>query len=166
MKALVTYYSRTGNTEQLARAISDALPSDKTLLPVAEVKEIKGYDLVLIGFPVEMHSVPTQVHPLFKALPKGQPIALFSTHGSLRGGRLYKQAMEHALSLSAGAVVLGSFESRGKVDPQVLDKLIQSSPYQAWAEEAQGAHSHPTAADLADAKAFATAMLAKASHKG
>jgi flavodoxin len=162
MKALVAYHSKTGNTERLARAIFDAIHLEKELLPLKEVESFAGYDIIFIGFPVQGHSVPAAVIPVFKNLPPGQPIALFCTHGSLRGGQLPKQAIEQALGLAARAKVLGTFGVRGAVDPKVIDALMQQLAHQAWAEEALGAHGHPDEADLADGREFAKGILARA----
>jgi flavodoxin I len=161
MKALVTYYSQTGNTEKVARAIYDAIHVDKAIMPIQKVTTTKGYDIIFVGFPVQAHSVPPAVLPVFKMLPAGQNIAIFCTHGSLRGGRLPKQALEHAGGLASRAKVLGTFGVRGTVDPAVLDSLVNRVEHQAWAEEALGAMGHPDAADLADAKEFTREMLAK-----
>ena len=164
MKVLVTYYSQTGNTEMLARAIYEAIHVDKELLPIRDVKTVQGYDVVFVGFPVQAHSVPAAVVPFFKDLPAGQAIALFCTHGSLRGGQLPKQAIESAIGLAPRVRILGTFGVRGKVNPKVIDSLMRMMEHQAWAEEAQGAAGHPDAADLADAKDFARTILAKVSH--
>ena len=161
MKALVTYYSQTGNTEKLARAIYDAIHFEKELIPIKDIKSSRGYDIIFVGFPVQAHSVPPAAHAFFKNLPDKQPIALFCTHGSLRGGHLPKQAIEHGISLASKARVLGTFGVRGKVNPRVIDALMKSLEHQAWAEEAQGAIDHPTDADLADGKSFAKEILAK-----
>jgi flavodoxin len=161
MKALVTYYSQTGNTEEIARAIHEAIHFEKELLPIRDIPSVQGYDIIFAGFPVQAHSVPAAFLPFFKKLPAGQPIALFCTHGSLRGGHLPKQAIEHAIGLASGARILGTFCVRGKVHPRVLDSLMTSVQNQAWAEEAQGACEHPDEADLADAKEFAKTILAK-----
>jgi flavodoxin len=161
MKALVTYYSQTGNTEKLARAIYEAIHVEKELLPMQEVKDTEGYDIIFIGFPVQSHSVPHAVLPFFKRLPQGQKIALFCTHGSLRGGQLPKQALEHGISLSTRAKVLGVFGVRGRVNPKVLESLMKQPEHRAWAEEAQGAYEHPNDTDLADGKGFARRILAK-----
>ena len=87
MKALVTYYSQTGNTEKIARAIYETIYFEKEILPVRDVKSLQGYDIIFAGFPVQAHSVPAAFLPFFKKLPAGQEIALFCTHGSLRGGQ-------------------------------------------------------------------------------
>jgi len=164
MKALVTYFSQTGNTEKLARAIYDAIHFEKDLLPIKDIESTQGYDIIFVGFPVQAHSVPAAVHPFFKNLTAGQPIAFFCTHGSVRGGHLPKQAIEHAIGLASRARVLGTFGVRGKVNPKVIDAMMQSVQHQAWAIEAQGAIDHPTDADLADGKTFAKGILAKIGH--
>ena len=63
MKALVTYYSQTGNTEKLARAIYKAIHVEKKLLPIEELKSVEGYDIIFVGFPVQAHSVPAARKP-------------------------------------------------------------------------------------------------------
>jgi flavodoxin len=163
MKALVTYYSQTGNTEKLARAIYEAIPIhvEKELLPVQDVKGTAGCDIIFVGFPVHSHSVPARLLPFFKSLPGGQNIALFCTHGSLRSGQLPRQALEHAIGLSDGSKVVGTFSARGRVDAQIIDSLMKQAEHRAWAEEAQGADEHPTEADLADGREFARSVLAK-----
>ena len=164
MKALVTYYSQTGNTEKLARAIYGAIHIEKEILPIRDIKSVKDYDIIFIGFPVHAHSVPAKLLPFFKSLPDGQNIALFCTHGSLRGGHLPKQALEHAVGLATRARILGTFGVRGKVDARIIEALMKQLEHQAWAEEAQGANDHPDHADLADGKEFALGVLAKIGH--
>lgn len=161
MKALVTYYSQTGNTEKLARAIYEAIHVEKELSPIQDVQDLRGYDIIFVGFPVHAHSVPAKVLPFFKNLPDGQNLALFCTHGSLRGGHLPKQAIEQALGLALRAKVVGTFGVRGKVHPRVIDELLKMAEHRAWAEEAQGACEHPSEADFSDGREFARGVLAK-----
>jgi flavodoxin len=161
MKALVTYFSKTGNTEKVAKAIFDALPVDKDIKPIQDMEGAAGYDIVFCGFPVYAHSVPGKAQPFIKALGEGQKVAFFSTHGSLRGGQLPKQAVENAIGLALKATVIGHFGSRGKVDPKIIEMLMQQQENRAWAKEAQSADAHPDQADLEDARAFALSMLTK-----
>ncbi|MBW2560911.1 MAG: hypothetical protein JRE40_08660 [Deltaproteobacteria bacterium] len=161
MKALVTYYSETGNTEKLARAIYEAIPIAKEFKPVQDVESADGYDIIFCGFPVLAHSVSGKVQPFIKALSEGQKVAFFSTHGSLRGGQLPKQAFEHAIGLAPKTTILGHFGCRGSVDQKIIDALMQKPEHRAWAEEAQSAEGHPDQGDLEDAKKFALEMIAK-----
>jgi flavodoxin len=165
MKALVTYYSQTGNTEKLARAIYEAIFLEKELLPIQDVKKTTGYDIIFVGFPVHAHSVPAKLLPFFKSLPAGQNIALFCTHGSLRSGQLPRQALEDAIGLASRAKILGTFNTRGRVDEPIIDSLAQQAEHRAWAAEARGADEHPSEMDLADGREFARGVLAKISLK-
>jgi len=161
MKALVAYYSETGNTKKVAEAIFGAINFEKELKKVQEVKDTGGFNIIFYGFPVTAHSVPEKAADFISCLPAGQKIAFFSTHGSVNGGQLPKQALEHALGLAAKLKVLGHFGCRGEVSQQIIDALMKSPEHQAWAEEARGAIGHPDKNDLADAKTFAAEMLAK-----
>jgi len=98
MKILVTYLSQTGNTKKIAEAIFESLEGDKSIKPMDEVQEIENYSLIFIGFPVHSHSVPYKIEIFLRKIPRGKKIALFSTHGSLTGGRLAREALEHAVS--------------------------------------------------------------------
>ncbi|NPU85360.1 MAG: hypothetical protein HPY65_12860 [Syntrophaceae bacterium] len=162
MKALVTYFSMSGNTEKVARAIFEAIDAEKAIKSIKDTQSTEGFDILFIGFPVHAHSVPEAAQPIIRNLKAGQKVAFFSTHGSLRGGQLARQAFEDALGLAVKATVLGHFGCRGKVDPRIIEMLLKQPEHKAWGEEARGADSHPDAADLADAKAFALDMMTKA----
>ncbi|MDD5723260.1 MAG: flavodoxin family protein [Syntrophales bacterium] len=161
MNALVTYYSQTGNTEKLARAIHEAISIAKEIKPVQDLESADGYDLIFCGFPVQAHSVPGKVQSFIKGLPKGQKVAFFFTHGSLSGGQLPKQAFEHAIGLAPTATILGHFGCRGSVDQKIIDALMQKPEHRAWAQEAQSAEGHPDRGDFDDAETFALEMIAK-----
>jgi len=155
MKTLVTYYTQTGNTEKVAQAIYQAIGAKKEILPVNEVKSPNGYDLIFCGFPVHAHSVPLSVQNFIKSIPSGKKLALFVTHGSLRGGELASTAIEHAVSLASKLKVLGTFGCRGRVDPKIIEALLKKPEHRAWAETAKSAVSHPDESDLEDARQFA-----------
>ncbi len=155
LRILVTYYSRTGNTKKVAQAIYEALPDLKTIKPIDEVQAAEEYNLVFIGFPVHSHSVPFQVERFLKSLPKGKKIALFSTHGSLTGSRLSREAIEHAVVVASQAKVVATFSCRGKVSPEAAEDLSRSPEHEAWADMAASARAHPTEQDLEQARAFA-----------
>ncbi|TNF55267.1 hypothetical protein EP227_02930 [bacterium] len=163
MKALVTFVSHTGNTEKVARAMVEAIHAEKDIMPVNEVHGVEQYDVIFCGFPVQSHSVPPAAADFIRNIPEGKKIALFATHGSLRGGHLAVTAIEQAVSLALKAKVLGTFGCRGKVSDNLIDALMNKPEHKAWAIEAQGAHGHPDQADLEDAREFTKKMMAKAS---
>lgn len=163
-KILVTYFSRTGNTKLIAEAIYDEIPGDKTLLPMDKVEDLGPYGLVFIGFPVQSHSVPYKAEEFLKRIPAGKKVALFSTHGSLPGMNLSREALEYASVLVAKAKLLGTFACRGKVSLQALDVLGKSPEHEAWADMAVSASTHPDAHDVADARAFAKWVMTLSAH--
>ena len=154
-KILVTYYSETGNTRKIAEAIHSALPEDAAIKPIAEVADIVGYDLVFVGFPVHSHAVPFRVGRFLRSLPRGKKIALFSTHGSLEGDALSREAIESAVAAAAQARIISTFTCRGKVSPEALEKLGGAPEHEAWTSLAVSASNHPNENDLAAARAFA-----------
>lgn len=166
MKILVAYYSQTGNTRKVAETIFSVIRhSQKTLLPIDQEDDPGSYDLIFIGFPVQHHSIPAQATHFLKSIPPGKKIALFATHGSLRGGEKAIAAFYTALSLASGQTILGTFGCRGQVPFALLDAWMEKPQEQSWAMEAQSANGHPDAADLEDARSFAETMLNAAENR-
>ena len=163
-KVLVTYFSRTGNTKKIAEAIHDSIDQDKVIFPMDEVEDMRPYSLIFIGFPVQSHSVPYKAEVFLKKVPAGKKIALFSTHGSLPGMRLSREALEYATILVSRANLLGTFSCRGKVSMQAREVLSQSPEHEEWADMAASASTHPDEHDIADARAFARWIQTKSAH--
>jgi flavodoxin len=165
MNILVAYYSQTGNTHKVAEAIFSAIRhSQKKLLPIDQVDDPAKYDLIFCGFPVQHHSIPAKTTHFLQSIPLGKKIALFATHGSLRGGEKAVSAFYTALSLASGRTVLGTFGCRGQVPFALLNEWMEKPQERSWALEAQSANGHPDAADLEDARYFADTMLNAAEH--
>lgn len=163
MKILIAYYSKTGNTRKVAEAMKDALAGNSvTLLPVQEIHDMHGYSLIFCGFPVQAHSVPVPAQNFIKNLNAGQKLALFSTHGSLREGRMPREAIENAIGIAKNTKILGSFTCRGQVESEVIDALMNKPEHKAWAIEATSANGHPDSVDIDEAKTFAKDMFQKA----
>ena len=73
MNALVVYWSKFGNTEQIARAIASALPAGSVRVISMDqltAAELAGPDLVVMGCPTHRMNLPEAVRPLFETLPK------------------------------------------------------------------------------------------------
>jgi flavodoxin len=154
-KTLVTYFTRTGNTKAVAETVFDEIQGDKVLMPMADAGDLTPYTLIFAGFPVETHSVPYQAEIFLKKIPEGKKVALFSTHGSVTGSRLSREALEYASVLVAKAKIIGTFTCRGKVSLRALEVLKNSPEHEAWAGMAASAATHPDEHDLAEARAFA-----------
>ena len=163
MKTLVTYYSETGNTEKLAKAIYEGLEAtENEIAPISEANHFEKYDVIFVGFPVHGSSVPSKAEKYLKRIPEGKMLAIFGTHGSLRGGPLAISAFYYAITLAPKAKIIGTFACRGEVKASLLEKLMNKAEYKFWALEAQSALGHPDRADLEDAKQFAKLMITKA----
>ena len=74
MRTLVVYDSEYGNTEQVARAIGNALGSlpDVVTLHVSEVApdHLAGIDRLIVGSPTQRFSPTTAVSDFLKGIPK------------------------------------------------------------------------------------------------
>jgi len=163
MKVLVAYYSESGNTEKVAKAIYDGLGFvEKDIASIKDKPRSRNYDVIFVGFPVQNHSVPDVVEKFIKRIPEGKKVAFFATHGSLRGGELAVTAFYCAVSLTAKKKVLGTFGCRGKVKPRMIEALMKRPQDKFWALEAQSASVNPDDADLEDARKWAWWMLMKA----
>jgi flavodoxin len=156
---LVTYFSLTGNTRQVAEAIFEEVTGDKVLRTMSETGDPAAYGLVFAGFPVQSHSVPYPVEVFLKKITRGQRVALFSTHGAMTGSPLSREALEYASVLAAKAKLLGTFSCRGRVSMKALEVLRESPEHEVWAGMAASAATHPDARDLEEARAFARWIL-------
>jgi len=167
MKVLVTYFSQTGNTEKLARAIYDGIEKkfSKEISPMEDVKNLDDYDLIFCGFPVHSSSVPVKAESFIKRIPKGKNLVFFATHGSLRGGKLAITAFHYCICLVPKAKILGTFGCRGEVQPAIIEKMMNNLEHKSWALEAQSAVGHPDAADLDNAKEFTGWMISNFLHR-
>ena len=162
MKALVTYFSESGNTEKLAKAIYEGVnASGKEIASISDANASEA-DVIFVGFPVHASSVPAKVEKFIKDIPADKKVAFFVTHGSLRGGELAITALHHALGLALNLTVLGTFGCRGQVKPGIIEALLQKPEHKGWAMEAQSAAGHPDEADFKDGRKFADLMIGKA----
>jgi flavodoxin I len=163
MNVLVTYYSETKNTEKLAEAIYDAIVFvQKRIAPIKTAGDVTKEDLYFVGFPVHNHSVPPKVEKFLKNIPERKKIALFATHGSMRGGALAVEAFYDALGLAQKKTVLGTFGCRGEVRKALIERLMKRPEDRYWTMEAESAKGHPDQADLEEARQWARWMVMKA----
>lgn len=121
MKALVVFYSRTGNTRRVAQEIMSMFPCDGEELrdqvkrtgftgymrsgrqsmrkePVqldAMVKDIKNYDLVIIGTPIWAFTMSAPIRTFLEQHRSLLPeLAFFTTSGSSPGEKTFGQMQE------------------------------------------------------------------------
>jgi flavorubredoxin len=90
-KALVLYYSRTGNTEKMANAVAEGMRSVNNLEVDVEYRldpeDLERYDAVLVGTSTYYHDMPMDMKNLFEETAvkginlKGKIGAAFGSYG-------------------------------------------------------------------------------------
>ena len=148
MKALIVYYSQTGNTQKAARKIRDGLKATGwevyvSLLKNTKAEDLEDYDLVGIGSPVWYEMTPN-MRLFVESLPdqKGKPAFCFCTHGTMPD--LYFPLAVPRL-MQKGFTVLGWDKWYGNCSIQIFPE-----PYYTA--------GHPDEKDLEDAFAFGKKM--------
>ena len=87
MNALVVYYSKFGNTKQVADAIAQTLSSFDSIREISadqlSASDLNHIDLLVVGTPTHMANVPQALRLVLDALPKrilkGIRVAAFDT---------------------------------------------------------------------------------------
>ncbi len=124
MKTIIYYFTGTGNTLAVARALADELGETK-LIPLRQAMYYGGFtpeaDAVGIAFPVHFLNLPAIVHRfVFNILFGGNPFIFgLATCGERPGGalfRLQELLLEKGYALSAGYALVMPENYIGPVD--------------------------------------------------
>ena len=129
MKILITYSSKTGNTQRLAEGIYDNLGmEDVTIMPMAEVETLEPYDIVLVGYWVDKGGPNTESIAFLKTI-KGKRVGIFATLG------MYPDSQHGWDSLCRGAElveadneVIGRYICQGAVDEKIIEVFKKFEP--------------------------------------
>ena len=160
MKVLGTYYSDTGNTEKVAKAIYEEV-SKKNKADLKKVRdtnpqEFAEYDRVFLGSPIHSFDLPSPVKRILDALPKAPKYKLagFITHMSPMSEKhdghdrcftsLEKVSKEKRIDFK------GCYNCQGIPSPPIeefIHKTIVTSD-KDWKEYIEEAKKHPSSEDL------------------
>ena len=150
MDTLIIYYSQTGNTAKIARAIEKGikpLVERCDLVPIKEIKaeDLDVYDLIGLGTPVWMGGFTPNVRIFIENLPRqeNKHIFSFNTHGVMP--ELYFPSVIRKLKMK-GFTPIGWQDWYGSIHFQVAPK-----PYFT--------DGHPDETDLREAEAFGKKMV-------
>lgn len=158
MSILIIYSSRTGNTEQVARAIAGAIPGSR-VYPVGDAPRPEQGDVVFVGYWV-CRGRPDEAAAAYLRGLAGCPVALFGTLAawpdSEHAARCRDRAEALALEPERGNTVLGSFLCQGRMSGAPHHPMTPER--RARLEEAA---RRPNKADFARARAFALDALAR-----
>ena len=166
MKQIILYDSATGNTEYLAKALSHALPN-VPCGPVGSLDCSKA-ELVYLGFWTDKGTCAPVVKEFLQGL-HGKRVALFGTAGFGLSEMYFASLSDRfRAEVPEENQVLGTWFCPGRMPPAVrarYETQLKEKPGDARLENMLRAYdqalSHPDGTDLADARAFAAAMLAK-----
>ena len=171
MKVLVAYYSMSGNTEKLAKAIHDEASKnhESHLKKVDEVepKWLHQYDVLFVGSPTHAGELSAAVKKFMTELPKSPKfkVAAFITHASPERAEYEKcfTAFE-AFAKEKRFTLLGCCDCQARLAPEIqpyVKKARQASDAE-FADMMKALDKRPSAADLRNARKFARDILSKA----
>jgi flavodoxin len=129
MKYAVIYYSRSGNTEILAKQIYALIESDdKILIDLNEQEKIPWADVYFVGFPIHQKNCSLKIVDALEQIETGR-LMLFVTCG-LTPTENYKQKLEETLRiwLPDGAEYLGMYLCQGRTDEKQKEFLCNANP--------------------------------------
>lgn len=165
MSYAIVYESSTGNTEQLAKAVADALPNEERLAfgQVDEVDRdaVAQADRVYAGFWTNRGDCGDELAEVLATLA-GKDVFLFGTAGFGADETYFAGVMARvAAHLPASAQVVGSFMCQGRMPASVrvrYERQAEANPAQAarmrqLIENFDEAANHPNDDDLARLRA-------------
>ncbi len=139
-KVLILYYSGSGNTKKMAKAIAEAMKSSAMSATVEDVGKfdislLPNYDSIVLGSPTYFSNVAWQVK---KAIDesivhyrggklKGKVAGIFTSAGTSKDGKDCLKMLEIALGFHHGMkVVEGIMRVAGDSDPAVAQRCTAS----------------------------------------
>lgn len=164
MKILITYSSKTGNTEKVAKAIHENIPQ-ASLLPISEIVNL-DYDLIFIGGWIDRATFDQTALTLAKQI-FDKNVAYFFTLGAYPDSDHAKDCITNIETLlkDNNNNIHGGYFCQGAIDPKLIAwfSTLPSDHKMAPSEERtkrwDAAKSHPDESDLNKAKEFALSIM-------
>jgi flavodoxin len=170
MKVLITFFSQSGNTEKIAKAIweeaSLAHEADCKKLEDITPVDVAGYDVIFIGSPLHSGSLAAPVKECLGVLQasSGQKLAGFITHFAPAYPEQDMTKFAEPIKAACqekGIEYVGCFDCQGAL-AQPMHEPVQKKlglSDEAWAGMVEQMTGHPNEEDVANAKACAKAVL-------
>lgn len=113
MKSIVIYYSETGNTEKIAKAISNSIGAELKRVEDIKIEDISDYNLIFIGTPVHGFGPSEIMKGFLENLPslsgkKGAAFCTMHRFGNKKTIRVIKESLE-----AKEIVFIDGFSCRG-----------------------------------------------------
>lgn len=166
MKILITYSSKTGNTEKIAQAIHKGIPT-ADLLPISEIVNL-DYDLIFIGGWIDRATFDQTALTLAKQI-FDKNVAYFFTLGAYPHSEHAKDCIKNIETLlkNNNNNILGGYFCQGAIDPKLISWLStlpsdhKMSPNEERKKRWEDAKSHPDQLDLDKATEFSLDIISK-----
>jgi len=164
MKVLVSYISNSGNTKKVAEAIYEEISAEKEIRSFYEVKNLDGYDLVFLGFPVQYHGKKIEI--LLSEITRGKNIALFITHALPEDNKILSRYLTECEDAVIDANLVGLFHCQGQLSGTlkfILKMLIGTRIRKLALEDTS--QGQPDVVRLNKARSFAREMMEEVIQK-
>lgn len=180
MKALVAYFSQTGNTKMIAEkiheVISTRLRADIGTVRSVATNNLDRYNVLFVGSPCHDSDLAPLAKGFLERLPESSQFKLagFFTHAtnmpdSEKNRELYDQWAGRCIPSFQNACqrgdieLLGVFHCQGKASGPIEQFIHQEiiTDEDEWNQYLQNLRMHPTTNDLEDAGKFALGILEK-----
>lgn len=166
MKILITYSSKTGNTEKIAQAIHKGIPT-ANLLPISEIVNL-DYDLIFVGGWIDRATFDQTALTLAKQI-FDKNVAYFFTLGAYPHSEHAKDCVNNIETLlkNNNNNILGGYFCQGAIDPKLISWLStlpsdhKMSPNEERRQRWEDAKSHPDQLDLDKATQFSLDIISK-----
>jgi flavodoxin len=162
VKVVVAYVSRTGNTKKVAESIYEGIDGEKEILRTEEIDDLRGYDLIFFGFPIEGYGPPGEAKDFLEKHCEGKKVALFVTHAAPEGYELLKEWLANCWQAAARSAVAGTFNCQGDLSDDMRQKMLKHDDpmVRYWAEVSEP-KGNPDPRRLERARVFAKEMIQK-----
>lgn len=126
LKPIVIYYSKTGNTKKVARAIAESL--ETKAIDIQKVKNVWEYNLIVIGTPVHGSKPSKTVRKFLETLPKskGKYGGAFCTMMRIGDKKtinyIKKKMIEKDIDFLDGFSVKGQSRLFGFIGPRIINR--------------------------------------------
>ncbi len=168
MKILITFYSKTGNTEKVANSIKEGLADHKVdILKVEDTDSasLGNYEIIFLGSGIYAGRVSKTVLDLIKKAEKLPPkFVFFNTHASIDS---YQNGFKRVKRMIGDAQLLGEWDCRGEslgIPMETRFKMIENLPPEQQEQAKKDMEllkGHPNQEDLENAKEFAKSVIKK-----
>jgi flavodoxin len=170
MKILTTYFTQTGNTERIAKAIHNEISAhhDSVIkkLDATQYPSLDDYDLIFIGSPCHAGTLAAPVRDFLSQLYDNPHFHLagFTTHASPAYSKTdFQNCISYFASVCEKKNITyhGCFECQGSLAPQLHEfiKKHKKIPDDEWDRILESNTGHPDEGDEIKVRSFARKVL-------